>query len=378
MNEFRTLLENFWICKDDDKELYYKVKRDIPNFQRFVREQLGWKLVHTENLLKLEKRPARGETFMGIGEFLDIRDYCILCAVLMYLEDKEEHEQFLLSELIDYVETGLKPYIAIDWTLFTQRKSLVRVLQYMEKLQMLRVYEGRSEGFGLESGQEVLYENTGYSKYFATSFSTDISGFESFEDFEKTEFEEIEQNRGALRINRVYRQLAICPCMYWESVEDADSLYLKNQRRWVAKYISENMGGNLDLYKNMACISLDTDDCYGFVHPRDAMLPEIVLLVCKGIQKEILKGLLLKGDNELIFTTSGQMSDIILQCKKNHGAGWSKEYREMNEELLVENVLEYMKNWMMIRFLDEQIIILPAVGRTAGVYPEDFNGGEEN
>ncbi|EGG90902.1 hypothetical protein HMPREF0491_02559 [Lachnospiraceae oral taxon 107 str. F0167] len=378
MNEFRTLLENFWICKDADKELYYKVKRDIPNFQKFVREQLGWKLVHTENLLKLEKRPARGEAFMGIGEFLDIRDYCILCAVLMYLEDKEEHEQFLLSELIDYVETGLKPYIAIDWTLFTQRKSLVRVLQYMEKLQMLRVYEGRSEGFGLESGQEVLYENTGYSKYFATSFSVDISGFESFEDFEKAEFEEIEQNRGSLRINRVYRQLAICPCMYWESVEDADSLYLKNQRQWVAKHISENMGGNLDLYKNMACISLDADDCYGLVHPRDAMLPEIVLLVCNGIQKEILNGHLLKGDNELIFTTSGQMSDIILQCRKNHSAGWSKEYREMNEELLVENVLEYMKNWMMIRFLDEQIIILPAVGRTAGVYPEDFNGGEEN
>jgi len=378
MNEFRTLLENFWICKDTDKDLYYKVKRDIPNFQKFIREQLGWKLIHTENLLKLEKRPSKAEVFMGIGEFTEIRDYCILCAVLMYLEDRAEGEQFLLSELIDYVEMKLKSYLSIDWTSFAQRKSLVRVLQYMEKLQMLRVYEGRSEGFGLESGQEVLYENTGYSKYFATSFSVDISGFESFEDFEKAEFEEIEQNRGSLRINRVYRQLAICPCMYWESVEDADSLYLKNQRQWVAKYISENMGGNLDLYKNMACISLDADDCYGLLHPRDAMLPEIVLLVCKGIQKEILNGHLLKGDNELIFTTSGQMSDIILKCRKNHSAGWSKEYREMNEELLVENVLEYMKNWMMIRFLDEQIIILPAVGRTAGVYPEDFNGGEEN
>ena len=69
MNEFRTLLENFWICKDSDKETYYKVKRDISNFQRFDREQLGWKLVHTENLLKLEKRPAHAESFMGIGEF---------------------------------------------------------------------------------------------------------------------------------------------------------------------------------------------------------------------------------------------------------------------------------------------------------------------
>ena len=60
MNEIRTLFENFWICKDTDKETYYKVKRDIHNFQKFVRDQLGWKLIHTENLLKLEKsRPMQ-------------------------------------------------------------------------------------------------------------------------------------------------------------------------------------------------------------------------------------------------------------------------------------------------------------------------------
>ena len=134
MNEVRTLLEKFWICKDTDKETYYKIKRDIPNFQKFIREQLGWKLIHTENLQKLEKRPAHAEPFMGIEEFAEIRDYCIFCVVLMYLEDKEEREPFLLSELISYVETQLKEYMTIDWTSFTQRKSLVRVLQYMEKL----------------------------------------------------------------------------------------------------------------------------------------------------------------------------------------------------------------------------------------------------
>ena len=53
MNEVRTLLEEFWICKATDKETYYRVKRGIPEFQRFIREQLGWKLVHTENLLYL-------------------------------------------------------------------------------------------------------------------------------------------------------------------------------------------------------------------------------------------------------------------------------------------------------------------------------------
>lgn len=372
MNEVRTLFEQFWICKDSSKEDYYKIKRDIPEFQRFVREQLGWKLIHTENLLKLEKIPAHAEVFMGIQEFVEILDYCILCVVLMYLEDKEEGEQFLLSELIDYVETKLKGEVLIDWTSFSQRKSLVRTLQYMEKLQMLRVYEGSSEAFGLERGQEVLYENTGYSKYFATSFPMDILEFETWEDFEKQRFEEIQEDRGAARINRVYRQLAVCPAMYWEGNEDVDSLYLKNQRQWVAKYLEENLGGKLDIHKNAAFFMLEEDDCYGKVHPRDAMLSEIVLLFCAHIQQELRDGKLEKQENETIAITKQQFSELILICRKKWSAGFSKEYREMDEGKLVDTVKNYMKEWMFIREYGGMVIILPAVGKQAGFYPEDF------
>lgn len=376
MNEVRTLFENFWICKDSDKETFYKVKRDIPKFQKFVREQLGWKLVHTENLLKLEKRPAHAESFMGIGEFTDVRDYCILCVVLMFLEDKEEQEQFLLSELIDFVETQLKTYMTIDWTSFTQRKSLVRVLQYMERLQMIRVYEGKSEAFGMEAGQEVLYENTGYSKYFATSFPTDISEYESWEDFEKLDFDEFEEHRGSMRINRVYRQLAVCPAFYWEG-NDADALYLKNQRQWVSKYLNENLGGNLDIYKNAAFFTMEEGDCYGAVHPRDAQLPEIVLLVCAEIRNELNAGRQKRQENESVLMTKRQFLELIHACREKWKSAWSKEYREMDEEKLVDTLFDYMKNWMMVRAEDENIVIMPAVGRMSGHYPDDFKGDTE-
>ena len=374
MNEIRTLFERFWICKDTEKELYYKVKREMPEFQRFVREQLGWKLIYTDNLLKLEKRPAHAEAFMGITEFTEIRDYCILCVVLMYLEDKEEQEQFLLSELITYVETQLKVFMEVDWTSFAQRKSLVRVLQYMEKLQMLRVYEGKSEAFGAEVGQEVLYENTGYSKYFATSFPTDISEYQSWEDFEKADFEEVQEDRGSARINRVYRQLSVCPVMYWEKNDDANALYLKNQRQWISKYLRENLGGNLEIYKNMACLTLENDDCYGTVHPRDAMLPEAVLLVCQKIQDELAIGKLEKTENERIFMSRKKFADLVHECRDKWLAGWSKEFREMDEKKLLETIVKYMEDWLMIRCENEQIVIYPATGRLSGVYPDDFKG----
>ena len=82
MNEVRTLFEQFWICKDNNKEDYYKVKRDIPAFQRFIREQMGWKLIHTENLLKLEKIPAHAESFMGYKNF---QKFWIIAFCVLYL-----------------------------------------------------------------------------------------------------------------------------------------------------------------------------------------------------------------------------------------------------------------------------------------------------
>ena len=164
MSEITPLVEQYWICREQNTELYNKVKRDIPRFQKFVREQLGWKLLNHEQFLKLEKIPAHAESFMGIQEFQEIRDYVILCIVLMFLEDKEEQEQFLLSELIDYVGMQLRKWMEVDWNSFSQRKSLVRVLQYGENLGMLRVYEGNSQLLRQEVGQEVLYENKRYYK----------------------------------------------------------------------------------------------------------------------------------------------------------------------------------------------------------------------
>lgn len=377
MNEVRTLLEDFWVCREHDREKYYRVKSDAPKFQRFVREQLGWKLIHTESLIKLEKIPAHAESFMGIQEFSEIRDYCILCVVLMFLEDREEQERFLLSELIDFVETGLAPYMQMDWTSFSQRKSLVRVLQYLEKLQILRVYEGSSEAFGQEAGREVLYENTGYSRYFAVSFARDISQCESWKDFEKAEFEEFSEDRGSRRINRVYRQLAACPAMYWSSADDPDALYLKNQRQWVRKYLEENLGGRLDIHKNAAFWMLEEGGEFGTAHPRDAMLPEAVLLICGRIRQLVNTGELVRDEDECIRMSRGEFCRLILELREGWREAWSREFREMDDEKLLNRILSYMKDWMMLKEEEERVILMPAAGKLEGYYPQDYTGGEK-
>lgn len=372
MNEVRTLFENYWINKATDRELYNKTKREIAKYRRFITEQLGWRLINNERILKIEKIPAHAEAFMGISEFTDERDYCILCSLLMFLEDKEDNEQFLLSELVDIVEVQLKKYMDVDWTKYVQRKSLIRVLQFAEKKGMIDVYEGSSDTLSGGIEHEILYENTGLSRYFATNFNYDISEFESYHDFEVEQLQEVQTNRGHFRINRVYRQLVSAPAMYWKENDDQDSIYVKNQRQWVEKNLDDNIGGCLHLHKNAAFFVMDEEDCFGGKHPKDSMVSELVLVVCGEMRSRVNEGILAKEYDECVKISKQQFKSFINLCKEKYESAWSKEYRDMGVDKIVELLIVYMEKWMLLSKNGDDITIYPAAGKIIGRYPKDF------
>lgn len=372
MEAAKALIENCWIDKKKDKELYTKVRREMPKCQKFFREQLGWTIINNEQILKAEKIPAHAESFMGITEFTEIRDYCLFCAVLTFLEDKEEQEQFLLSELVDMLELQLKGVLDVNWTSFTQRKSLVRVLQFCENMRLIEAYEGSSDNIGSGIGQEILYENTGLSRYMAVNFAYSIADFQSWEDFEKQQMEESEADRGHYRINRVYRQLTAAPALYWRQADNPDSIYLKNQRQWIQKNISEYLDGQLHIHRNAAFLVMDEEECFGERHPREAMLPELVLILCRSIREKAETGVWEKRQDECIVVSQKEFQTELYYCRNRYGQAWSKEYREMEDTKFLITVISYMKSWMMIEECDGDIVIYPAAGKITGNYPTDF------
>ena len=325
----------------------------------------------------MEKIPAHAESYMGITDFTESRDYCLFCAVLAFLEDKEEQEQFLLSELVDMLELQLKGVIDVDWTSFTHRKSLVRVLQFCEHLRLLEAYEGSSDNVS-SIGQEILYENTGLSRYMAVNFAYSIDNFQSWEDFEKQQNEESEADRGHYRINRVYRQMAAAPALYWSQSDDPDSIYLKNQRQWIQKNFSEYLGGQLHIHKNAAFLVMDEEESFGERHPREAMLSELVLLFCGRIREKADEGVWMKRQDECIIASKKAFQEELYDCRGRYSPAWSKEYREMEDDKLLTAVISYMKSWMMIDESDGEIVIYPAAGKMIGNYPVEFELKEKN
>lgn len=83
-------------------------------------------------------------------------------------------------------------------------------------------------------------------------------------------------------------------------------------------------------------------------------------------------------EDECIAMSESTFRDIIVGSRRKWKDAWSKEYGEMDEDRLVETILKYMEDWMMADRRENQIVILPAVGRLAGQYPADYKEAEKN
>lgn len=377
MKEIRMLLENFWIDKLKSKEEYFQIKRKESEIRKFFLEKTGWKMISNEKIIKVEKIPAKAESFMGIENFQDKLDYCILCGLLIFLEEKENGEQFLLHEIIDSIERFLKDYIEIDWLKLTHRKSLIRAFEFAENMRLLEKTEGDIKNFGENRETEVLYEKTGLSEYFSVNFNRDISSFSSFKDFEEREDEE--NDKGELRTNRVYRKLLTVPAVYWNDYSDTDRIYIKNQKPALELNIEKQIEGRLHIHKNGAFLIFDNKKEIGKIYPGKTMISEIVLLICGVLRKRIEEGKLKKELNDFVYISEEEMKKIMKECRKNYSINWTKEYREMSDEKLFANVTEYMEEWIFLKKEQDKIIIYPGIGKIIGIYKSTnkLTGGED-
>ena len=64
---------------------------------------------------------------------------------------------------------------------------------------------------------------------------------------------------------------------------------------------------------------------------------------------------------------------LIRNVKEKYGFGFSKEYREMEEEKLFSDVKKYMKEFDMLREKEDtnELIIMPICFKILGKYPKD-------
>lgn len=377
MKPLEILLSKRWILKDREKELYYQLKDEIRKSRDFLTEKLGYQAIITPNLIKLEKIPAYAQNWMGIQDFSDRLEYIFLCMILMFLEDRDAGEQFVLSMLTEYIQANIKEE-QIDWTIYSYRRHLVKVMKYCVKIGILEIDDGSEDSFMKSDEGEVLYQNTGASRYFMKNFSRDISDYQSQEDFLKEEWIGMNEDRGIIRRQRVYRSLLISPGIYLNDDTEEDFAYVRHYRGMIEEELNRFFDCELQVHKTSAFLIMGEDSNLGRSFPEENTLSDIVLLWCNLFRQKIADGSIEVPAGEDIVISRQQFLTISEECKRQYGSGWIKTYREMTMGEFCKKLKEYMIFMEMIMEKYDQIIVYPIVGKVAGCYPKDFKGGETN
>lgn len=378
MRALEILLGRRWILKSRERELYYQMKDEIGNVKKFLMEKLGYQVIVNPYLVKVEKMPAKPENWMGIQEFTEQIEYVFFCLVLMFLEDKEAEEQFVLSELTEYMQ-GQYREEQIDWTVYQYRRHLIRVMKYCVSCGILNVDDGSEESFAKDDTSEVLYENTGVSRYFMKNFTQDIMGYASPEDFEKEEWIDVDEDRGIVRRQRVYRRLLMSMGMYKTQETEEDFAYIRHYRNLIEGELSELFDCELHVHRDSAFLILGEECRLGRCFPEENTLSDIVLLMNQMIMEKVEAKEIAVSANESIRIPKERYRSMVEECKERYGKGLVKKYREMTTGEFYREVYAYMTELELIEQVHDDIVIRSVVGKIIGKYPEDFakNGGRD-
>lgn len=374
-SEVSRLLQQFWIIRDEQAELYYQIRDALPQYRSFLSEKLGYQLLINEQLIKLEKIPGKVESWMGLPEVTQTIEYAFLCLLLMFLEDKGRREQFVLSQLIDYF-SGQSPYPGrIEWTEYRQRQALVRVLRFAERMYLIQVDDGNAGTFSDDMSAEVLYANTGVSRYFARSFGSNILQYNSWRDFEAELIDSEGEDRGIQRRQRVYRRLFLSPVVYHQGADDPDYAYIKQNRYILRQDIEEILEQELQVHKNGALIVAERPEQGSDSFPSTAAISDIALQMNGYWRERIDSGELSRSVDDIATVSLVQFQAAVAEVKEKYGHGWSKEYRDKAADSIARELLSFMEGFGLLSYREAErsVLILPLSGRMAARYPTDYH-----
>lgn len=379
MTTFEKLLENYWFVRDIDTEEYNLIKKDLNNeMQDFIKNKLGYKLIVNPYVIKMEKIPGKPQTFMGIDKFSTKLEYIFLCLILIYLEERTRKEQFILSGLIDYIQNLIAEVdiqeIKIDFTIYSQRKALVNVLRFIKDMGFIKLYDGDEAKFAENIENDILYEVTGVSKYFMRNFSSNITDCNLYTDIYEKEQLGLEQDKGKERKQRVYRRLFTENVVYKEDEDDQDYNYIKNYRNIINQDIDKMLDSTLEVHRNGAYILLTENKNFKNTFPSNKAISDVVSFINTLIVERLEKNEFKKNIDDTINISEVQMSKLVRDVKQRYSKGFSKEFRELEEDKLLEEIVRYMKQFDMIRYNKEskEYIIMPICFKIIGKYPQEF------
>lgn len=368
MSPIEALMQKRWILKSEDSNLYYEVKDSLKDIQKIMQEKLGYVIIVNPYLIKLEKIPGKAEAWMGIKEFTSVKEYQLFCYLLMFLEEKGREEQFVLASFTEFIEVQFRDG-DIDWTQFSLRKQLIHVMKFALSQHLIQKYDGDEDAFAQDMNSEVLYENTGLSRYFLRNFMKEIMEYQTPQDFEQSDWFSMDEDRGIVRRQRIYRRLLLSPGVY-RSEEDDDFSYIRNYRNQIQADFQSFFPCDLHIHSSSAYVNV-LDDCnIGMSFPSKNTMSDLVLLVHEELRRRVKTYQIKPVAHEQLVVPERTLTMICEKVVQKDMEYLPKLYQVKGKEALASKVIEEMQTNGFLRYEEatQTYVIYPVVGKITGSF----------
>lgn len=371
--ELEYLLNNYWCVKEQNPKEYFNIKNNLDYYKDFIQTKLGSRLIVNDRFIKLEKIPAVPKSYMGLSNFTDTLEYVILFIILLFLEDKPKLEQFILSNLIDFI-TSTATTLELDnipnWNILHHRKCLVNVINHLKELNIIKIVE-ENNLFTEDAKAEALYETTGLSNYYIREFKNNILEYIDLNDYVSDEFNNQSDNIGDVRRYKVYRHLLYSLVAYTEDLTEFEIDYLRRFRASINNELDKYTEAELELTKNMAILLYDPITREKFDFPNNKAISDIVLLINHKILELADNQELELNQDETITISKEYLSRLIKEIKQENLPYLGKNYKDMSIDNFIKEVISYLKEYDFIRDYELGYKIYPSVSKLTGYIPKD-------
>lgn len=364
--EMNLLLNNFWITKENNKDDYYLLKKNQDKIREFMHRTAGNKLIVHDRFVKLEKIPANARKEFGINSFTKVLDYVILFIMLLYLEDKTRGDKFILSELIEYIKNTavtLKLEHIPNWDNASDRRSLIRVIDYLTELNVIFVRDQDNRSFQDTAEADALFEATGLANYVVPSFDFDIYECKSPEDFLELEWKDQDFEKGEVRKYKVYRHLLYAPATTKDELTWGEEDYVKHLHKAIEKELQEKVGMEVEITKNMCLTYTDEFAIQKEYFPNTKNMSDVILLINRSLLNYKEEKAIETEEDETFVLSLGEFDSLILREKTENNEFFSKKYLDMTPDKMLEEIYKAMEAYHFIMVKEGTVIIYPTINR---------------
>jgi len=368
------LLTRFWILKENDEQLYYTVRDHEYELKAFFKEHFQFRLLITYEMIKLEKIPVTAYEWMGEKQingtktFQKPRDFAFFFKVLAFLESKTHDQQFSLQDVCEYIEMKYPSEEAIIWKEgagYQNRLTLIRVLKYALKMNLLVMVDQHIEDFAGDSSHDVLFEKTPYGTHYVRQFKEDVSTWRNFDDVEV--YLKKENAEFITRKHRYYRRLFLEPVVYHHETTDDEQRYFKQFYEKVENQILRYTDYQFEFYKDCSMLIKEVYTSADTSYPSDSILPTISMSFATY---------LIEHKNNFHFTTQNevtlsyeQLNNILTRLKESYSPYWTKAYKTKGVASIREELIRFLINWNFAsRISDTSIVVKEGIFRIVGTY----------